>query len=115
MASAAEGTRLCDAGALTSNKSYTRNRASSGTNAGPMTSNNEDYRSEEGDSGGDEEGDAIHRSNQRWDPLDEERLLAWKKEGKSWKWVFDQFPTRTEGAIRVRWHLLQKKKQELKD
>jgi hypothetical protein len=26
--------------------------------------------------------------NDRWDPVDEQRLLAWKKKGKSWKWIF---------------------------
>ena len=28
------------------------------------------------------------RINIPWDPVDEQRLLAYKKEGKSWKWIF---------------------------
>ena len=70
-----------------------------------------------GDSGSDDEydgddghyddrykGAAAGRSNRRWDPLEEQRLLAWRREKKSWKWIFNQFPDRSEGAIRVRWH-----------
>lgn len=30
-----------------------------------------------------------------WDPVDEQRLLAWKKESKSWKWIFCKFLGRT--------------------
>jgi hypothetical protein len=37
-----------------------------------------------------------------WDPVDEQRLLAWKKEGKSWDWIFAKFPGRTENAVRTR-------------
>jgi hypothetical protein len=37
-----------------------------------------------------------------WDPVDEQRLLAWKKEGKSWDWIFGKFPGRTENAVRTR-------------
>jgi hypothetical protein len=40
--------------------------------------------------------------NDRWDPVDEQRLLAWKKEGKSWKWIFRKFPGRTQPAVRQR-------------
>jgi len=44
--------------------------------------------------------------NRRWEPLEEQRLLAWRKEEKPWKWIFRKFPARTEGAVRVRWHML---------
>jgi hypothetical protein len=40
--------------------------------------------------------------NDRWDPVDEQCLLAWKKEGKSWKWIFRKFPGRTQPAVRQR-------------
>ncbi|KAH6714796.1 hypothetical protein BKA61DRAFT_575502 [Leptodontidium sp. MPI-SDFR-AT-0119] len=36
----------------------------------------------------------------RWSDLDEERLLAYKKEDKSWGWIFSQCPGRTRPAIR---------------
>jgi hypothetical protein len=51
------------------------------------------------------------RRNRRWEPLDEQRLLAWRKENKPWKWIFDRFPDRTEAAVRVRWHMLQRPAQ----
>jgi hypothetical protein len=41
--------------------------------------------------------------NDRWDPVDEQRLLAWRKEGKSWKWIFRKFKgRRTLPALRQR-------------
>lgn len=42
-----------------------------------------------------------------WEPVDEQRLLAYKKEGKSWDWIFDKFKGRTEAAIRTRWTMIQ--------
>jgi hypothetical protein len=43
------------------------------------------------------------RVNLPWDPVQEQRLLAWRKEGKPWKWIIDQFKgSRTEHAIRQR-------------
>jgi hypothetical protein len=49
------------------------------------------------------------RMNIPWSKLDEQRLLAWKKEGKSWKWVFGKFPDRTEGAVRTRHAMIQRR------
>lgn len=34
--------------------------------------------------------------------LEEQRLLAYKKENKPWDWIFGQFPNRTYGAVRTR-------------
>jgi hypothetical protein len=31
--------------------------------------------------------------NVPWEALDEQRLLAWRKEGKPWDWIFKKFPT----------------------
>jgi hypothetical protein len=70
-----------------------------------------------GDDGDDDYDDDGHEAsatgcgNRRWDPLDEQRLLAWRKEKRSWKWIFDQFPDRTEGAIRVRHNMLKHKER----
>ena len=61
------------------------------------------------DDGGASEVFEAGRRNRRWDPLDEQRLLAWRKENMPWEWIFRQFPGRTEGAVRVRWHLLQQR------
>jgi len=41
-----------------------------------------------------------NRRNRRWEPFEEQRLLAWRKEMKPWKWIFEQFPNRSEGAVR---------------
>lgn len=46
------------------------------------------------------------RMNIPWDPLDEQRLVAWKKEGKPWDWTFKKFPGRTHPAIRTRWSMV---------
>jgi hypothetical protein len=47
------------------------------------------------------------RMNIPWDPIDEQRLLAYKKEGKSWKWIFRQFPGRSQPAVRTRLNIVQ--------
>jgi hypothetical protein len=47
------------------------------------------------------------RMNIPWDPVDEQRLLAYKKEGKSWKWIFRRFPGRTQPAVRTRLNMIQ--------
>ena len=77
-----------------------------------------DSGSDDEDDGGDgyyddrHEGTAAGRSNRRWDPLEEQRLLAWRREKMSWKWIFEQFPNRSEGAVRVRWYMLQRSTQK---
>ncbi|KAF1809136.1 hypothetical protein P152DRAFT_476703 [Eremomyces bilateralis CBS 781.70] len=45
-------------------------------------------------------------TRRRWAPLEEQRLLAYKAEGKPWPWISRKFPDRTPGAVRVRWHML---------
>jgi hypothetical protein len=54
-----------------------------------------------------EQGRSSTRKHSVWLPLDEQRLLAYKKEGKSWSWIFRKFPGRTHGAVRTRWHMVQ--------
>ncbi|ELR09122.1 hypothetical protein VC83_04383 [Pseudogymnoascus destructans] len=55
--------------------------------------------------------DNVGRSDDRkyseWSPLDKQRLSAYKKEGKTWEWIFSKFPGRTKGAVRTRWSTLQ--------
>lgn len=57
--------------------------------------------------------DNVGRSDDRkyseWSPLDKQRLSAYKKEGKSWEWIFSKFPGRTKGAVRTRWSTMQPK------
>lgn len=49
---------------------------------------------------------AILRINVLWNSIDEQRLLAYKKEGKLWKWIFRQFPSRTQLAVRTRLNIV---------
>jgi hypothetical protein len=46
------------------------------------------------------------RMNIPWDPVDEQRLVAWKKEGKPWGWIFKKLPGRTHPTIRTRWSMV---------
>lgn len=39
-------------------------------------------------------------------PVDEQRLLAYKKEGKSWEWIFGKFHGRVRRAIPTRWNMV---------
>ncbi|KAF5846100.1 hypothetical protein GGP41_008634 [Bipolaris sorokiniana] len=39
-----------------------------------------------------------------WLKEDDERLRNWKEEGKSWSWIYRQFPNRSHGAVQVRWY-----------
>ena len=55
----------------------------------------------------DGQGHSSTRKYNAWLPLDEQRLLAYKKEGKSWNWIFLKFPGRTQGAVRTSWHMIQ--------
>jgi len=47
------------------------------------------------------------RTNIPWEAVDEQRLLAYKKEDKSWEWIFKKFPGRTPAAVRTRWTIVQ--------
>jgi hypothetical protein len=42
-----------------------------------------------------EQGPSSTRKQSRWSSLDEQRLLAYRKEGKPWPWIFRKFPGRT--------------------
>lgn len=52
------------------------------------------------------------RKNTRWDEIEEQRLRVYKEEGKPWKWIFKQFPDRTEPAIRMRWIMIQNRSEQ---
>jgi hypothetical protein len=65
------------------------------------SSSDDDECSSEG-----EQGRSSTSKHSRWPDLDEQRLLAYKKEDKSWKWIFRKFPGRTRPAIRTRWNMI---------
>ncbi|KFY78272.1 hypothetical protein V499_02527 [Pseudogymnoascus sp. VKM F-103] len=54
-------------------------------------------------------GRSVDRKYSEWSPLDKQRLSAYKKEGKTWEWIFSKFPGRTKGAVRTRWSTMQPK------
>jgi len=72
------------------------------SNSDPDLSGSDD----DGSSTEDEQGRSSTRKHSVWLPLDEQRLLAYKKEGKSWSWIFRKFPGRTPGAVRTRRHMV---------
>ncbi|KAL9063134.1 MAG: hypothetical protein Q9157_008392 [Trypethelium eluteriae] len=47
-------------------------------------------------------------TNRRWQPEEEAKLLAWRRDGRPWQWIFDRFPYRTEAAVRLRCYTLQR-------
>ncbi|KAF1809597.1 hypothetical protein P152DRAFT_153760 [Eremomyces bilateralis CBS 781.70] len=53
------------------------------------------------------------RKNRRWEPLEDERLWAYRVEGKSWEWISKQFPGRTPGAVCTRWHTIKRSREGL--
>jgi hypothetical protein len=55
--------------------------------------------SDNGDSSEAEQGRSSTSKQSRWSHLDEQRLVAYKKEGRSWSWTFRKFPSRTERPI----------------
>jgi hypothetical protein len=82
--------RAVDAGALAS-------RRSEPSISDSESSSDDDECSSEG-----EQGRSSTSKHNRWSDLDEQRLLAYKKEDKSWEWIFRKFPGRTRPAIRTR-------------
>jgi hypothetical protein len=64
---------------------------------------------DDGCSSEDELGCSGTRMNIPWGPVDEQRLLAYKREGKSWDWIFKKFPGRTPAAVRTRWTIVQRR------
>jgi hypothetical protein len=91
-------------------------RAIASRRSEPLSSDDDDGLSDsDPDSSSDDDGcsseDEQRRPSMRkhspWSTLDEQRLLAYKKEGKSWRWIFRKFPTRTPAAVRTRWTMVQ--------
>jgi hypothetical protein len=75
--------------------------------SGLSDSDSESGSDGDGCSSEDELGRSGTRKHSRWDPIDDQRLLAYKKEAKSWKWIFRQFPGRTQPAVRTRLNIVQ--------
>ena len=96
--------RAVDGGAIASRGSEPSNIDDDGglSDSDPDSSSYDDGCSSE-----DEQRCPSTRKHSPWSTLDEQRLLAYKKEGKSWRWIFRKFPTRTPAAVRTRWTMVQ--------
>jgi len=92
-----------DAGALASRRSEFSNSDDDGglSDSDPESSSDDDGCLSEA-----EQGRSTTSKQSRWSDLDEQRLLAYKKEGKSWEWIFGKFPGRTRPAVRTRWNMI---------
>ena len=60
---------------------------------------------------------SVHRSSEdeedtrgtkrgHWTRKEDDNLREWKRIGRPWSWIFDQFPERTEAAVRSRWFVV---------
>jgi len=95
--------RAVDAAALASRRS----KPSLGDDDGGLSdSDSESSSDDDGCSSAGEQGCSSTRKNVAWEDLDEQRLLAYMKEEKPWKWIFPKFPGRTHAAIRTRWNMI---------
>ena len=85
-------------------------KPSSNDDNGSLTDSDPDLnRDNNGCSSENELSRSTTRMNVPWDPIDEQRLLAYKKEDKSWDWIFGKFPGRTPAAVRTRWTIVQRR------
>jgi hypothetical protein len=73
--------------------------SSSDDDSGLTDSDPDPSSDDDGCSSEDEQGRSSTSKHSQWLDLDEQRLLAYKKEGKSWEWIFREFPGRTRPAV----------------
>ena len=95
--------KAVDAGALLSEES----EPSTSDDKSGLSDSNPDLSSDDDACSSKKKQGSSIRMNIPWDPVDEQRLLAYKKEGKSWKWIFRQFPGRSQPAVRTRLNIVQ--------
>ena len=101
-------TRPQDSRAVGAGAFVSRSEPSSSDDDGRLSdSDSESSSDDDGCSSGDEQGRSSTSKRSRWDDIDEQRLLAYKKEDKSWEWIFKKFPGRTAAAVRTRWTMVQ--------
>ena len=98
--------RAVDVGALASRKSKP---SISDDDGGLSNGDSESSSEDDGCSSEDDQGRSSMSKHSRWSDLDEQRLLAYKKEDKSWNWIFKKFPGRSRAAVRTRWTMVQRK------
>ena len=54
---------------------------------------------------------AKSRKHEKWRPLEDARLLAYKAEGMSWSRIHPRFPNRSPGSVTTHWYNLQDRKR----
>ncbi len=96
--------RAADAGALASGSEPSSSDDDGGLSDSDLESSSDDDEC----SSGDEQGCSSTSKHSRWDDIDKQRLLAYKKEDKSWGWIFGGFPGGTPAAVRTRWTIVQR-------
>lgn len=95
--------RAVDAKALASRRS----KPSISNDDGGLSNSNSESSSDDDGCLSEDKQDCLSTSkHSQWSDLDEQRLLAYKKEGKDWEWIFGKFPGRTRPAIRTRWNMV---------
>ncbi|KAK4934782.1 hypothetical protein LTR10_024039 [Elasticomyces elasticus] len=47
----------------------------------------------------------------RWEDHEDKNLIYWRRIGKSWPLIYQQFPERTEAAVRSRWYVVRARRQ----
>jgi len=97
--------KAVDAGALPSEGS----EPSIGDDDGDLRESNSESSSDNSGRSSEDEQSLSMGANGPWDPVDEQRLLAWKKEGRSWKWIFRRFRGRTQQAVRQRLSIVKRR------
>jgi hypothetical protein len=102
------GTALSTTAEAGRDRDGARCKLSSKNNDGGLSDSDSDVSTDDDGcwSEAEKQGRLSVRMNIPWDPIDEQRLVAWKKEGKPWDWIFKKFPGRTHPAIRTRWSMV---------
>ena len=54
----------------------------------------------------DDEKEGVEMKRGHWTQKEDNNLTEWKRIGRPWAWIFDQFPQRTEAAVRSRWFVV---------
>ncbi len=54
---------------------------------------------------------AKSRKHEKWTPLEDARLLAYRAEGMSWPRIHQRFPNRSPGSVTTHWYNLQDRKR----
>ena len=104
----------------TSTHRYIRRRKATDTDNFPSTdeeqSSDEENSSDEGSSGSEDvyssdEGErpSIKAKKVQWSPSEDARLQKYMRDYWKWSEIFARFPDRTQGAVRLRGHMLRQK------